>query len=122
MKLKNFLFFFSFSIFGFQNPICHITEFPNTQTKSISFGTYSLATEHCNFFFNSPAPGQVQIACYVPNNPIPAFNAIATPANPGFPGGWDFPDGQMTWIIKSGEFHLVGAASDRVEVKLDGVF
>lgn len=116
------LIFFTFSLFGFQTPpICQITQF-NPSVISISFGTYSLATEHCNIFLNSPSAGEVQIACYLPNNPTPVKNEIDIPANPGFNGGWSFPDGSMSWILSPGAFHLVGAGSDGVEVHLDGTF
>jgi len=124
MKKIIFL-FFTFGIFGtfgqISAQLAVITDF-NSTTHSISFGAYSLATEHCTFWIHSPSAGQIQIACYVPNNPVPTHNEIDTISPTGFSGTWVFADGTMSWIIQPNQFHLAGAGSDNIEVHKDGTF
>ena len=120
-KIKFFLIFFGSIIFA-QSPICQITDF-SPAVKGISFGPEKVSSEHCYFWINSPAAGEIQIACYSANVIIPIHNEIDLIQSIGFSGSWAFSDGIMSWIIKPGEFHLVGASSiDNIEVKEDETF
>lgn len=119
--MKKFLFFISLIISAQTPSICRITDF-SPAVKSISFGSYSAANEHCTLWFNSPTLGQVQIACYLANAPTPIYNTIQTPTN-GLVGVYVFSDGIMSWLISPGHFHISGAAtSDSLEVEEDGTF
>jgi len=120
--MKKFFIFFTFSLFGFQNPICRYTDF-TPLIKGISFGPASLANERCFFWLNSPALGQVQIACYQPNDNVPIHNEVNRILPAGTEGTWVFPIGAVSWLIKPNEFHFVGtSAIDHIEVKKDGTF
>lgn len=121
---RNFLFFFStaFGLLG-QNPIPagQITEF-NANLKAISFGKYGAGVERCVFWLNSPTIGQVQVACYLPNNPTPPYNSIQRPAE-GVQGYFRSPSGVVTWILRAKEFHLAAMGfGTAAEIKLDGTF
>ncbi len=118
MKISKFFLFFPV-LLSAQQPV-EIKQFTPT-IISISVGPYGLDKERCNFWLNSPGAGQVQIACYLPNNPIPIKNEILVPGKSV--GSWVFDDASITWEFKPGEFHLTGAvAPGGNEAKLDGTF
>lgn len=125
--MKKIIFLFCITLSGFQNPICQITDFspaapPGTlKTISISLGPHSTSVERCTIWINSPNLGQVQIACYLPNNPIPVHNEISVPTN-GMSGSWIFADGEMSWLNTPGGFQFVGWGSDHIEVSKTQTF
>lgn len=110
-----------------QIPITQITAFgilpTGVQVMGISFGPPNSTSKHCYFWLNSPIPGQIQIACYSANSPIPDIkNEIHTVPQIGFQGFEEFPDGTMTWLIQPNSFHLAGVSTDGMEVHKDGTY
>jgi hypothetical protein len=118
MKLKNFLFFSASLLLAQAQPICRIINF-STNVKGISFGPTN-TTEHCFIWLKSPAPNQIQIACYTSTNQI-LHNEISTPTN-GMSGSWIFPDGAISWLITFNNLQVVGAGSDHIEVTKSWTF